>query len=123
MNLHGKLVSLSKIPFSRNPSADNLSHGGNESAENFRRAVGQFTHGNRGHTSQVLQPSVDQSTGSVATSFASPGFYTLPPIAIKAENQDFPHQTQKREQPSPHPSHENNAEIRTPPLKNPAVHS
>ena len=81
-----------------NPSADNLFHGGNESAENFRRVVGQFTHGNHGHTSQALQPSVNQSTGSVATevatsvaiSLASPGSYTLPPTAIKAENQDFP---------------------------------
>ncbi|KAJ5348518.1 uncharacterized protein N7506_001771 [Penicillium brevicompactum] len=69
---------------------------GNESAENFRRVVGQFTHGNRGHISQVLQPAVDQSTTSVATevatsvatSLASPGSYTLPPIAIKTENQD-----------------------------------
>jgi hypothetical protein len=35
----------------------NLSYGGNESAENFRRVVGQFVHGNRGYTSQTLQPS------------------------------------------------------------------
>ncbi|CRL27407.1 unnamed protein product [Penicillium camemberti] len=77
---------------------------GNESAENFRRVVGQFTHGNRGHTSQVLQPSVDQPTGSVptevatsvATSLASPESYTLPPIAIKAENQDFSPTNAKR---------------------------
>ncbi|CAG7935651.1 unnamed protein product [Penicillium salamii] len=77
---------------------------GNESAENFRRVVGQFTHGNRGHISQVLQPAVDQSTTSVATevatsvatSVASPGSYTLPPIVIKTENPDFPPLIAKR---------------------------
>lgn len=35
----------------------------------------------------------------------------------------FPQQTQKGEQPSPHPSHESNAEFRTPLLKNQDVHS
>ncbi|CAG8906635.1 unnamed protein product [Penicillium nalgiovense] len=76
----------------------NLSHVGNESAENFRQVVGQFIHGNRGHTSKVLQPPVDQSTGpvatqvvtSVATSLASSGASTLPPSVIKTESQDLP---------------------------------
>ncbi|KAI3188529.1 hypothetical protein CBS147311_10048 [Penicillium roqueforti] len=71
---------------------------GNESAENFRRVVGLFIHGNRGHTSQVLQPPVDQSTGSVTTeavtsvgtSLASSRAPTLPPSVIKAESQDLP---------------------------------
>ncbi|CAG8387708.1 unnamed protein product, partial [Penicillium salamii] len=77
-----------------NRSADNLSHGGNESAEIFRRVVGQFVHGNRGHTSQALKPSVDQSTGLVATEVATSvpisRDYMMPPSAIKAENQDLP---------------------------------
>ncbi|CAG8393820.1 unnamed protein product [Penicillium salamii] len=80
IDLHSKLIS------------------GNESTENFHRIVGQFTHRNRGHTSQVLQPSLNQSTGSVATevatsvatSLASPGSNTLPPIAIKTEDQYCP---------------------------------
>ncbi|KAJ5862020.1 hypothetical protein N7455_006088 [Penicillium solitum] len=71
---------------------------GNESAENFHRVVGLLIHGNRGHTSKVLQPSVDQSTGSVAievvtsvaTSLASSEASTLPPSVIKAESQDMP---------------------------------
>ncbi|KAI3092129.1 hypothetical protein CBS147333_10257 [Penicillium roqueforti] len=71
---------------------------GNESAENFRRVGSLFIHGNRGHTSQVLQPPVDQSTGSVAieaitsvgTSLASSRASTLPPSVIKAESQDLP---------------------------------
>ncbi|KAJ5471438.1 hypothetical protein N7530_008795 [Penicillium desertorum] len=71
---------------------------GNESAENFRRVVGQFIHGNRGHTSKVLQPPVDQSTGSVATEVAtsvgnSPAgsmASTLSPSAMKAEIHDLP---------------------------------
>ncbi|CAG8013109.1 unnamed protein product [Penicillium nalgiovense] len=71
---------------------------GNESAENFRQVVGQFIHGNRGHTSKVLQPPVDQSTGSVATevvtsvatSLASSGASTLSPSVIKTESQDLP---------------------------------
>jgi hypothetical protein len=75
----------------------NLLHEDNESAENFHRVAGQFIHGNSGHTSQVLQPPVDQSTGSVATgvltsvgtSLASSGASTLPPIVIKAESQDL----------------------------------
>ncbi|KAJ5346761.1 uncharacterized protein N7506_000014 [Penicillium brevicompactum] len=95
---NGLIWQTDIIPFSMNPSANNLFHGGNESAENFRRVVSQFTHRNRGHISQVLQPAVDQSTTSVATevatsvapSLASPGSYTLPPIAIKTENPDFP---------------------------------
>ena len=71
----------------------NLSHGGNESAENFRRVVSQFIHGNRDHTSQALQSSVDGSqpvsiATSVATSVASSRDSTLPQIDIKAENQD-----------------------------------
>jgi hypothetical protein len=45
----------------------NLFHEGNESANNFRRVVGLFIHGNRSHLSQVLQPPVGQSTGPVAT--------------------------------------------------------
>ncbi|CAG8110381.1 unnamed protein product [Penicillium nalgiovense] len=67
---------------------------GNESAKNFRRAVGQFSHRDRGHTSQVLQLSVDQSTSSVstevATSVASSRDYMMPKSAIKAECQDLP---------------------------------
>ncbi|CAG8010333.1 unnamed protein product [Penicillium salamii] len=71
---------------------------GNKSAENFRRVVGLFIHGNRSHTSQVLQPPVDQSTRSIATeaitsvgtSLASPKASTLPPSVIKAESQDLP---------------------------------
>ncbi|OQE65071.1 hypothetical protein PENNAL_c0215G09798 [Penicillium nalgiovense] len=59
--------------------------------------VGQFIHGNRGHTSKDLQPPVDQSTGSVATevvtsvatSLASPGGSTLSPSVIKTESQDL----------------------------------
>ncbi|KAL2696014.1 hypothetical protein AAEP93_003314 [Penicillium crustosum] len=70
----------------------------NESAENFHRVVGQLIHGNRGYTSTVLQPSVDQSTGSVAivvvtsvaTSLASSRASTLPPSVIEAESQGLP---------------------------------
>ncbi|KAJ5895698.1 hypothetical protein N7495_007389 [Penicillium taxi] len=81
-------------PFSRNLSADYLSHGGNESTENFRRVVRPFIHEDRGHSSQVLQPSVDQSTGSVAievaTSVDSSRNYMMSLSAIKTENQDLP---------------------------------
>ncbi|KAJ5346822.1 uncharacterized protein N7506_000075 [Penicillium brevicompactum] len=80
-------------PFSRNPPAYYLSHGGNESTENFRRVVRPFIHENRGHSIQVLQPSVDQSTGSVATEVAtsvgSSRNYMMSPSAIKTENQDL----------------------------------
>lgn len=94
----GIVILYPLLEFSGNPFADNLSHGGNGWAENFHRVVGPFTYGNRGHTSQVLQPSIDQSTGSVATeiatsvatSLASTGSYTLPQSAINAGNQDFP---------------------------------
>lgn len=76
-----------------NPSADYLSHGGNDSTENFRQVVRQFIHENRGDSSQVLQPSVDQSIGSVATEVAtsvgSSRIYMMSPIAIKTENQDI----------------------------------
>ncbi|CAP79576.1 hypothetical protein PCH_Pc23g00820 [Penicillium rubens Wisconsin 54-1255] len=85
---------LSQIPFSRNSSADNLSRGGNEPTESFRRVVGQFILGNSGHTSQVLQPSVDQPSGSVATELAtsvvSSRDYMITPSAIKAESHDLP---------------------------------
>ena len=86
----------------RSPSREiqqltNLFHESNESAENFRRVVGLFIHGNRGHTSQVLQPPVDQSTGSVTTeavtyvgtSFASSRAPMLSPSVIKTESQDL----------------------------------
>ncbi|KAJ5046865.1 hypothetical protein NUH16_003365 [Penicillium rubens] len=67
---------------------------GNESAENFRGVVGQLGHGDRGHTSQVLQLSVDQSTGSVstevATSVASSMDYMMRKSSITAERQDLP---------------------------------
>lgn len=76
------------------PLADYLSHGGNESTENFRRVVRPFIHEDRGHSSQVLQPSVDQSAGSVATEVAtsvdSSRNDTMSPSAIKTENQDLP---------------------------------
>lgn len=92
MDLHGKLVSLFYNPLLRNPSTDYLSHGGNESTENFRRVVRPFIHETRGHSSQVLQPSVDQSTGSVATevatSVSSSRNYMMSPSAIKTEYQD-----------------------------------
>jgi hypothetical protein len=74
-----------------NPSADYLSHGGNESTENFRQVVRPFIHENRGDSSQVLQPYVDQSIGSVATEVAtsvgSSRNYMMSPSAIKTENQ------------------------------------
>ncbi|CAG8155174.1 unnamed protein product [Penicillium nalgiovense] len=53
---------------------------GNESAEDFRRAVGQFIHRDRGHTSQV----------NSSTSVASSRDYMMPKSAIKAECQDLP---------------------------------
>ena len=75
-----------------------LFHEGNELAENFRRVNGLFIHGNRSHTSQVLQPPVGQSTGpvateavtSVGTSLGSSRASTLSPSVIRAENQDLP---------------------------------
>ncbi|CAG8945116.1 unnamed protein product [Penicillium salamii] len=78
--------------------ANCLFHRDNELVENFCHVVGQFTHGNCRHISQVLQLAVNQSTTSVATevatsvatSLASPESYTLPPITIKTENLDFP---------------------------------
>ena len=67
-----------------------LFHGGNESAENFRRVVGLFVHGSRGHTSQILQPSFDRSLpASVVTSVASSRDSTSPQRVIKGENQDL----------------------------------
>jgi hypothetical protein len=94
MDLHGKLVSVFKNPLSRNPLADYLSYGGNESTENFRRVVLPFIHESRGHSIQVLHPSVDQSTGSVATEVAtsvgSSRSYMMSPSAIKTENKDLP---------------------------------
>ncbi|CAG8155085.1 unnamed protein product [Penicillium nalgiovense] len=81
-----------------------LVHEGNESAENLRHVVDLFIHKNRGHTRQVSQPPVGQSTGSVATeavtsvgtSLASSGASTLPPSAREAENQDLPPQNAKK---------------------------
>ncbi|CAG8143252.1 unnamed protein product [Penicillium nalgiovense] len=76
----------------------NLFHKGNESANNFRRVVGLFIHGNRSHTSQVLQTPIGQSTGpiateavtSVGTSLGSLRASTLSLSVIRAENQDLP---------------------------------
>ncbi|KAJ5500638.1 hypothetical protein N7453_009689 [Penicillium expansum] len=77
---------------------------GNESVQNFHWVAGQFIHENRGHTDKVLQPSVGQSTGSVATevvtsvatSLASSGASTLPPSIIQAKSQDLPPQNTKK---------------------------
>ncbi|CAG8362825.1 unnamed protein product [Penicillium nalgiovense] len=87
----------STIPFPRIPSAYNIFHGDNESAVDFCWVGSQFIHGNRDHTSQVLQPSVDRSTRSVATEvvtsvatlLANPEASTLPPSVIKDESHDL----------------------------------
>ncbi|CAG8153211.1 unnamed protein product, partial [Penicillium nalgiovense] len=95
--------NLSQVPKKSN-TPDTEGHNGrtcqtgNELAENFRRVDGQFIHGSRSHTSQVLQPPVGQSTGSVATeavtsvgtSLGSSRASTLSPSVIRAENQDLP---------------------------------
>ncbi|CAG8078437.1 unnamed protein product [Penicillium nalgiovense] len=95
--------NLSQVPRKSN-TPDTEGHNGrtcqtgNESAENSRFVVSQFIHGNRGHTSKVLQPPVDQSTGSVATevatsvgtSLAGSMASTLSPSAMKAVSQDLP---------------------------------
>jgi hypothetical protein len=81
-----------------------LFHEGDELAENFRRVNGLFIHGNRGHTSQVLQPPVGKSTGSVATeavttvgtSLAGSMTSTLYPSAMKAVSQDSPPRNAKK---------------------------
>ncbi|KZN94107.1 hypothetical protein EN45_042950 [Penicillium chrysogenum] len=95
--------NLSQVPKKSN-TPDTEGHNGrtcqtgNELAENFRRVNGLFIHGNRSHTSQVLQPPVGQSTGpvateavtSVGTSLGSLRASTLSPSVIRAENQDLP---------------------------------
>ncbi|CAG8891926.1 unnamed protein product [Penicillium nalgiovense] len=101
--------NLSQVPKKSN-TPDTEGHNGrtcqtgNELAENFRCVDGLFIHGNRSHTSQVLQPPVGQSTGSVATeavtsvgtSLAGSMTSTLSPSAMKAVSQDSPTRNAKK---------------------------
>ncbi|CDM38466.1 unnamed protein product [Penicillium roqueforti FM164] len=66
----------------------------NKSDTGFYQVFSQFIDENRGHTSQVLQPCINQSTRSVATEVAtsvtSPRDYILPRSATKAEIHKLP---------------------------------